>query len=233
MSSNASAGNCSPGGSRSSAYSEPAASFKTYAEYLATLERSPIPYEYDIKENLWLGGFTESGQWIKWYHCRPSNQGTFTMPRNLPAVDGNGFRPDISVVSASEFQTLLRTTDEDVAYRVVIVSTGPEGRSTQVEDMLGLGLDLQPEILDYTRIRIEDICSANERNLPLPWFRDCPALSIGDNVFCISEVALRRRRGTGKGEHSTLVIQLADQTHSSNIFERQIPDKSSSQSRIS
>jgi hypothetical protein len=188
MPDNTSAGDGLPSGSRPSAQPEAVARFQSYEEYLAHLDRSPIPCPslgYD--EQLWLASFTEDCRYIKRYICMPTNQ---------PAIDVEGSGPDTTVLSCSDFLALLQMTDEDVFYRVVIAASN-HGPSPMMQDILGLGLDLEPEIFDYITSTADITGEIPEYEFPLPWFKDAPALRIGSDVLCILKNTPERRSKTG------------------------------------
>jgi hypothetical protein len=143
--------------------------------------------------------------------------------RYPPAVDENGVEHDTPILSSSEFQTLLQATNEDEACRLVIVTAGFWGHSSQVEDILGLGLDLEPEIFDFVKSRVEaKDMGLHDGNFPMPWFRDCPALSVGHHVLCILETTPMRKSKTGISKDTTLVLRYVDQLLSNHVLERKI-----------
>ena len=207
-----------PSGSHPSAQPEPAARFQSYAEYLAHLDRSPFQtrYRHDV-EQLWLASFTEDGRYIKRYTCilRDYNNST-----NLPLVDVEDIGPDTIVLSSPDFRTLLKTTDENVPYRIVIAATSLWVPSRMTEDVLGLGLDLEPEIFDYVKSTVEPSEYIPKDEFPLPWLRDAPALRIGSNVLCILEKTSERKSKTGTREDTTSAIRIANHIYSDHIHER-------------
>jgi hypothetical protein len=195
-----------PSASRSSAQPKATAGFQSYAKYLANLERTPKYERSNSTENLWLASFTENGRCIRWYYCCPFDESAPSTPIHLPTVDESRTRSDTLALSSSEFQTLLQTTDKNVAYRVIIATIGFEERYSRTKDILGLGLDLEPEVFDYVESRADYTKLSPKDRLPLPWFRDCPALRIGEHVLCILEATLGRTSETGICEDTTLTI---------------------------
>jgi hypothetical protein len=214
-----SSGESLPSGSHSSAQPEPAARFQSYAEYLARLDRSSFQPRYRYgEEQLWLASFTEDGRYIKRYACILRDTRT---PTNLSSVDVEGISPDTTVLSSSEFETLLQTTDENVPYRIVIAATNLSVPSRMIEDVLGLGLDLEPEIFDYAKSTVWPTGYVRQDEYPLAWFRDAPALRIGSNVLCILETTPERKSKTGTREDATSAIRIANHVYSDHIFKRQ------------
>ncbi|KAH8635903.1 hypothetical protein IG631_07737 [Alternaria alternata] len=206
-----------PSGSHPSAQPEPVARFQSYAEYLACLDRSPFQPRYrSDEEQLWLASFTEDGRYIKRYTCILPDTMNST---NLPSVDVEGIRPDTTVLSPSDFRTLLQTTDESVSYRIVIAASDHIEPPRMLEDVLGLGLDLEPEIFDYVKSTVEDISYMPPVEFPLPWFKDAPALRIGSDVLCILERKPERRSKTGTREDTSSTIRLANHVYSDHISE--------------
>jgi hypothetical protein len=132
-----------------------------------------------------------------------------------------GIRPDTTVLSSSDFKALLQNTDENVPYRIVIAAGHREVPSPTIEDILGLGLDLEPEIFDYAKSTVGPTEYIRKDEFPLPWFRDAPALRIGSNVLCILEKTPERRSKTGTREDTTSAIRIANHVYSDHIFERQ------------
>jgi hypothetical protein len=101
MPDNASAGDGLPSGSHPSAQSEAIARFQSYEEYLARLDRSPIPAPgVGYEEILWLASFTEDGRYIKRYTC---NTRESSMPTNLSAVDLDVSGSDSTFLSPPSF----------------------------------------------------------------------------------------------------------------------------------
>lgn len=214
-----SAGDGLPSVSRPYVQPEAAAEFQSYAEYLARLDRSPFsPHYLPLGEQLWLASFTEDGRYIKRYTCILRDT---TYSRNLPAVDVEGISPGATVLSSADFRTLLQTTDEDVSYRIIIAAPDHNGPSHMLEDVLGLGLDLEPGIFDYVKSTVEDTCYIPQNEFPLPWFKDAPALRIGSDVLCILERTPERTSKTGTREDTPSTIQLANHVYSDHIFKRQ------------
>lgn len=219
-----SAGNSLPSGSHPSAQPEPAARFQSYAEYLARLNRSPFLLPDQLlpgqsrKERLWLASFTDDGRYIERYSCiiRYSRRS-----KNLPAVDDEGIRPGTTVVTCSDFRTLLQTTEENVAYRIIIAATDSGVPSPTIEDILGLGLDLEPDIFDYVKSTLMLSRYVRQNDFPLPWFKDALALRIGSDVLCILEKTPERRCKTGTREYTPSTIRLTNHVCSDHIFERQ------------
>ncbi|CAN9171821.1 unnamed protein product [Alternaria alternata] len=97
---------------------------------------------------------------------------------NQPPIDVEEIGPDTTFLSSSDFQTLLQTTDENVPYRIVIAVSNRVVPSRMIEDVLGLGLDLEPEIFDFVKGTVEATAYIPEDDFPLPWFKDAPALPI-------------------------------------------------------
>lgn len=216
---NTSTGDGLPSGSHPSAQPEPAARFRSYAEYLARLDRSPFQPTYrDDEEQLWLTCFTEDGLYMKRYTCILRNTRNSA---TLPSVDVEDISPGTTVLSSPDFRTLLQTTDENVPYRTVIAASNRVVPSTMLEDVLGLGLDLEPEIFDYVKGTVEATEDISEGEFPLPWCRDAPALRIGSDVLHILEKIPERKSKTGTRKDTTSAIQLANLVDSDYIFERQ------------
>ncbi|RYO65534.1 hypothetical protein AA0116_g2903 [Alternaria tenuissima] len=183
-----------PSGSHPSAQPETATRFQSYAEYLARLDRSPFQPQYQgSEERLWLASFTEDGRYIKRYTCILRHDSVLKGPTSLEV---EGIRPDTTVLSSSDFRALLQTTDENVPYRIVIAAGHRTVPSPMIEDVLGLGLDLEPEIFDYMKSTVAFQRYTRQENFPLPWFRDAPALRIGSDVLCILDKAPERRSKT-------------------------------------
>jgi len=218
MPDNTSSGESLPSGSHPSAQPEPAARFRTYAEYLACLDRSPSRPDYrGDEEQLWLASFTEDGRYIKRYTCTLRDR---TMPTNQLVIDAEGVRPETTVLSSSDFQTLLQTTNRNVPYRIVIAASNLAVPSHMIEDVLGLGLDLQPEIFDYIKSTRDFTGYTREDEFPLPWFKYAPALRIGGDVLCILENTPERTSRTGTHEDTTSTMRLTNPVYSDHILER-------------
>ncbi|CAN9164368.1 unnamed protein product [Alternaria alternata] len=92
-----------------------------------------------------------------------------------------------------------------------------------MEDVLGLGLDLEPEIFDYVKSTREITRYMSEDEFPLAWFKDAPALRIGSGVLCILDKAPERKSKTGTREGTKIFKQ-----HS-----KRLGDASSSEYKIS
>jgi len=169
------------------------AGFESYAEYLAKLERSTIEsHAYRSGDKLWLASFDEDGRCMEWNYCDPFREDNLDVPRCLPAPDGSGVRPHITVLPSQGFRTVLQTPNEDVAYRVVIVTAGYYAIVPQTKDVLGFGLDLGPEIFEYAQM-----CLNRPVALPRPWHKVSPALRMGQNALCILEARPGRPSKTG------------------------------------
>ncbi|CAN9404564.1 unnamed protein product [Alternaria alternata] len=193
-----SAGDGLPSVSHPYAQPEAAARCQSYAQYLARLDRSPFsPHHLPVEEQLWLASFTEDGRYIKRYTCI---LGDSSMPKNPPAVNIEDIRTNTTDLSSSDFRTLLQTTDENVPYRIVIAASKLGVPSRMMEDVLGLGLDLEPEIFDYVKSTREITRYMSEDEFPLAWFKDAPALRIGSGVLCILDKAPERKSKTGTRE---------------------------------
>lgn len=193
-----------PSGSHPSAQAEPATRFQSYAEYLARLDRSPFQPRYrGSEEQLWLASFTEDGRYIKRYTCILRDD---IVSRGLPPVDVEGIRPDTTVLSSSDFRALLQKTDENVPYMIVIAVGHCAVPSLMIEDILGLGLDLELVIFHYAKSTAGPTEHIRKDEFPLPWFRDASALRIGSNVLCILEKTLERKSKTGTREDTTSEI---------------------------
>lgn len=189
------AGDGLPSGSHPHAQPGAAAEFQSYAQYLERLGRSTLPRHYlGIGEQLWLASFTEDGRYIKWDTCVLQDS---IMPMNRTPVNGAGIGTDTTVLSHSDFRTLLQTTEENVSYRIVIAVSESVVTSSILENVLGLGLDMEPEIFDYVNSTTEIPGYLSERRFPLPWVKDAPALRIGSDVLCILEKIPERRSKTG------------------------------------
>jgi hypothetical protein len=211
MADNTSAEDGPPSGSYPSVQLEPAARLQSYADYLARLDRSPFESHYlGSEEQLWLASFTEDGRYIKRDTCILDDS---DRPKNPPAVN--------TILSPSDFRTLLQTTDENVPYRIVIAASNRAVPSSMMQDILGLGLDLEPEIFDYVNSTIEATKYLSERAFPLPWVKDAPALRIGGDALCILEKAPERKSKTGTCEDTTSKIRIANHVYSDHIFEGQ------------
>lgn len=222
MSDNTSAGDSLVGGSHSSAKPDAAVGFQSYAEYLVHLDRSPFPPSYPTRfppfeEQLWLASFTEDGHYIKRYTCFLRD---FGMPTDLSSVDMEDIRPDTTVMSSADFRTLLQTTDENVSYRIVIAASYTGLPSRMIEDVLGLGLDLEPEIFDYVKSTSVVARYIPEDEFPLPWFKDTPALRIGSDMLCMLEKTPERKSKTGTREDTPSATRLANYVYSDHILER-------------
>jgi hypothetical protein len=230
MPDNTSSGDSLPSGSHSSAQPEAAASFQSYAEYLARLDRSRFsPHYLGSGEQLWLTCFTEDSRYMERYTCIPrESTDPNPIPMNQPPIDVEEFGPDTTFLSSSDFQTLLQTTDENVPYRIVIAVSNRVVPSRMIEDVLGLGLDLEPEIFDFVKGTVEATAYIPEDDFPLPWFKDAPALRIGTAVLCILERTPERKSKTGIREDITSIIRLANYVYSDHVFEGQQPGISTS-----
>jgi hypothetical protein len=87
-----------------------------------------------------------------------------------------------------------------------------------MRDVLGLGLDLEPEIFDYIDSTVENSEYQWENDSALPWVKDIPALRIGSDVLCILEKAPERKSKTGTHEDTTSTFRLANHLYSDHIF---------------
>jgi len=176
--------------------------FRSYAEYLEKLGRlsgniSGNISGYACHDELWLASFDEDGRCTKWNYCDTFPETMPDAPRNLPALDGRGVRPDTTSLSCDDFQTVLRSPGKNVAYRVVIVNAGYDGISPPGKDILGLGLDLRPDIFEYTQIVVENPHIRRHGVLPRPWHKVPPALRVGQNALCILEARPEEAPKTG------------------------------------
>ena len=108
-----------------------------------------------------------------------------------------------------------------MAYRIIIAATDSGVPSPTIEDILGLGLDLEPEIFDYAKSTVWPTGYVRQDEYPLAWFRDAPALRIGSNVLCILETTPERKSKTGTREDATSAIRIANHVYSDHIFKRQ------------
>ncbi|CAN9142871.1 unnamed protein product [Alternaria sp. RS040] len=218
MPDNTSSGESLPNGSHPPAQPEPAAKFQSYAEYLACLNRSPFQPSYrGSEEQLWLASFTEDGRYIERYTCILKDRSSPIRPP--PGVGGIG--TDTTVLSSSDFRALLQTTDDNVPYRIVIAASNRPVTSSMTEDVLGLGLDLEPEIFDYVQSTVDFRENMSAGDFPLPWVKDAPALRIGSDVLCILEKVPERKSKTGTHEDTTSTFRPANHFYSDHIFERQ------------
>ena len=212
------AGGGLPSGSNPHTQPEAAAEFESYAKYLERLGRSTLPRHYvGIGEQLWLASFTEDGRLIKWDTCILQDS---IMPMNRTPVTVAGIRTDTTDWCSSCFRTLLQTTEDNVSYRIVIAVSESIVTSSMIEDALGLGLDLEPEIFDYVNSTMDLTGYRSERAFPLPWVKDAPALRIGSNVLCILEKTPERKSRTGTRGDAPSKIPLANYVYSDHIFER-------------
>ena len=195
----ASSGDSSSSGLYSPVESKTAIGFNSYAEYLSKLERSPVVSDLSDRDEmrLWLASFDGEGHCMEWSYCNLSNQNRFDVPEGLPAKDGTGFTPHTSALSSHDFRTSLQSPAENVVYRVVIANCAYHGPDSRMEDILGLGLDLGPATFDYTKTCLKQAFFANENDFPRPWYKDCPALQIGESVLCILEAVPEEARKTG------------------------------------
>jgi hypothetical protein len=210
MASGASAGHSSSDGVHPPAHSKAAAEFQSYAEYLEKLNRShDINTYHKYPAVLWLASFDGNGCCMKWDYCDGYDD-------DQSYFNGSGAEPPTTAQNSTEFQKLLRNPEENVIYRVVIATTHGECSPWQ-KDILGLGLDLGPEIFDYATCNLEAI--ANDRHLPRPWFKDCPALLIGNNILSFLETAPGKAPQTGMHSIQIHVLLLADQYYSITIVE--------------
>jgi hypothetical protein len=75
-----------------------------------------------------------------------------------------------------------------------------------MEDVLGLGLDLEPEIFDYVKSTPVVARYIPDDEFPLPWFKDAPALRIGSDILCMLEKTPERKSKTGTREDTTSTI---------------------------
>ncbi|KAB2109628.1 hypothetical protein CUC08_Gglean010459 [Alternaria sp. MG1] len=213
-----SSGESLPSGSHPSAQPEPAARFQSYAEYLALLDRSNAQFHFrGSEEQLWLASFTEDGRYIKRYTCTIQDP---ILTTSQPAINAEVIRSDTTVLSSSDFQTLLQTTNENVPYRIVITASNLVVPCRTIEDVLGLGLDLEPEIFDYIKSTGEFTGYRQENEFPLPWFKDAPALRIGGDVLCMLENTPERTSRTGTHEDTTSKLRLANPVYSDYVLER-------------
>jgi len=184
--------------SHSPATSEVAPRFGSYAEYLAILGRSTVESRaHRSGDDLWIASFDEDGRCMEWNYCDPFRKDSLDVPRCLPAPDGSGVRPHITVLPSQGFRTVLQTPDDDVAYRVVLVTAGVDAITPQTRNILGLGLDLGPEVFEYAQICVEDPFFDTTGTMPRPWHRVSPALRIGQNVLCILEAGPETASKTG------------------------------------
>ena len=215
MASNACAGASFSSGAYSPADSKAASGFESYADYEAKLEQPSRRNCCPERDILWLASFDGDGHCLKWdycdtlekdsieygytlgydpvKYCNAHEKDSLHIPRNLPAVDGSGVRPYTAILSCHEFRMALQTPKNNVAYRVVIISAKFRPTSSQTKDILGLGLDLGPEIFDYAKMCMGDPCNGRQR----PWYKTFPALRIGRNVLCILEDAPGTASKTG------------------------------------
>jgi hypothetical protein len=194
MASGAGTGHSSPDGLHPPAHSKAAAGFQSYAEYLKKLNRShDLDTWHDSLAVLWLASFDVNGCCMKWDYC----DGDQSYRRTYrPAFNGSGEEPRTNAQNSTEFQKLLRTPEENVTYRVVIASTADGRCLPWQQDILGLGLDLGPEIFDYATCGF-DYHTHGVQLLPRPWYKDCPALLIGENILSFLKTTLGKAPRTG------------------------------------
>jgi len=172
--------------------------FASYAEYLAKLGRSTVESSDHLSDDeMWLASFDRGGRCLEWNYWDPSKENSLDAPDNLPALDGNGVRPDMTILSSHGFRTVLQIPDENVAYRVVMVATGFDAIAPRTKDILGLGLDLGPEIFEYAQMCVENPYIGRHGALPRPWHKVSPALRIGQNALCILEAGSETASKTG------------------------------------
>jgi hypothetical protein len=223
MASGASAGHSFPDGLHPPAHPKAAAEFQSYAEYLEKLNRSKNVdvWRTSTGKILWLASFDGNGCCVKWDYCDgPDDDQPYRPPQShRPALNGSGAEPPTKALNSTDFQELLRTPENNVIYRVVIATTA-RGRCTPwQEDILGLGLDLGPEIFDYATCNVKDQAYGT-RLLPRPWFKDCPALLIGDDILSFLEAAPGKAPRTGMHSIQIHITSLANQYHSIIVGER-------------
>jgi len=172
--------------------------FGSYAEYLAILERSTVERRvHRSGDELWIASFDEDGRCMEWNYCDPFRKDSLDVPRCLPAPDGSGVRPHITVLPSQGFRTVLQTPDDDVAYRVVLVTAGFDAITPQTRNILGIGLDLGPEVFEYAQICVGDPFPGKNGTLPRPWHKVPPALRVGQNALCILEAGPEEAPKTG------------------------------------
>ena len=196
MTTGANTGDSLPTQSYSPATTNANTGFGSYAEYVAKLKRWPVQSNKTLrKEELWLATFDGDGRCMEWNYCEPSKEDSLEAPKNLPAPDGRGIRPQTTVLSSQGFRQVLQTPDEKVAYRVVIVTAGFEAFASQTEDILGLGLDLGPDLFEFAQecVKVPYFDDA----LPRAWHKSFPALRIGHNALCILEARPEEASRTG------------------------------------
>jgi hypothetical protein len=108
-----------------------------------------------------------------------------------------------------------------VHYRIVIAATNFGVPSRSMQTVLGLGLDLEPEIFDYVLSTLKVPKSMPANMFPLPWVKDAPALRIGSDVLCILGNTPKRTSKTGTYKDIPSTIRLADHVNSNHISGRQ------------
>jgi hypothetical protein len=222
MASGASAGHSSPDGLHPPAHSKAAAEFQSYAEYLEKLNRSHnVDACHRSSAVLWLASFDGNGCCMKWDYCDgPDDDQPYRPPQpHRPALNGSGAEPPTKALNSTGFQELLRTPEKNVIYRVVIAANTQGECSPWQKDILGFGLDLGPEIFDYATCNFRHDAFSIQP-LPRPWFKDCPALLIGDNILSFLEATPGKAPQTGMHSIQIHVLLLANQYHSITLGER-------------
>ena len=197
MTSDAHPRNSPPNDAHSPATPKAVARFGLYQEYLAKLERPFAAITLTIHDELWLASFDRNGRCMEWNYCDPCRENSLNVPTSLPALNGIGVRPHRMNLSGHGFRTVLQTPDENVAYRVVLVTAGHDAITPETRDILGLGLDLRPEVFEYAQNCVYDPIFGTTGTLPRPWHRGSPALRIGQNVLCILEAGPGTASKTG------------------------------------
>lgn len=168
--------------------------FKTYKEYRTNLQRIYGEVERETlpttdHADLWLAHFNDQGQTSGWNrHSGPRSDYTVG-PRRIQDD------PYHVVEQRQHFVSLLKTSDNTVAYQIVILfadTTFWEPRTLEwVEDVLGLGLDLEYDIFD-------SIVWGQHSQRPMLLEVDSPVLSIGHHRLAILDAIPAVRPRTGK-----------------------------------
>jgi len=168
--------------------------FVSYEEYLWKLKGSTCSCgSSPSTDELWLASFDEDGRCVEWAYHDLGLDNRLEVPS-----DGTGFRPHIAVLSLDAFRAVLQNPDERVSYRVVVVTAGGyHSISSHTKDILGIGLDLGPELFEYAQMCVGDPRIGSHCVLPRSWHKVPPALRVGRNALYILEAGLEKATKTG------------------------------------
>lgn len=112
MASGAHTGDSLPTNSHSPATPKAATGFRSYAEYLAKLERSPVkPSNTVSSDELWLASIDGDGHCMEWNHCYPHSENITKASEKLPALDESGVGQHTRALSPHGFRTVLKNPD--------------------------------------------------------------------------------------------------------------------------